>query len=540
MNIVQSPFLGSSILKRWIYWFRFLPFSAAWAAVLVGSLLAFLNFHEYPLGRSEVVSLALSLVVVAAFLGPIHANAARLMPIMDAALVYIALDLNFDPPYPWIGAAVVVLASWLARRSIAPVVGIIFMFVAGGQVLSGAQASDAPDKLAELSAATTADRPAIVHIVLDEHIGIEGIDTRDFVMRRAADGLRTEYLDMGFTLYGGAHARHFYTTNSLPEILNFGESELGGDSRRNLEKRIDENQYFDEVSDQGYDVEVWQSDFLDYCDHEAVASCEVYRRSDLAPLARLNISDADKIRILGSSFVSLSGGLTALSRLYDYLAVKANGAGLALPYANIDSVRLTSTLAAMKSARDFKQRLRSVKPGHLYFAHFLFPHYPYIANKDCSIRPLSGWRYRRDRGDMRSRNHAYVLQAQCAARMVRGFLKALSESSAGRNAVVIMHGDHGSRITRDDPKIRNIGRISRRDMIAGYSTLFGIRIPGSPARYEPRMAATSGLLKQFVERDLRSVPDVSRGIAGTNSVYLADDEWRPVRTYPLKNPRSSL
>lgn len=512
-----------------------LPFVAAWAAALIGSLLAFLNFHEYPLAQPEVAILMAIFAAVALFVGIVHASAARAMPVMDAALAYVALDLNFDPPYPLIGAFIAALICVVARRSIAPMIAVIFLFVIGGQLLLAAGKLE-PKEAPKLSHAQTTDAPAIVHVVLDEHIGIEGMDTRDPDMRRTASILRAAYVDMDFTLYGGAHSRHFHTTNSLPEIFNFGRSKLGGESRRNREGVLTENRYFDDLAGRGYSIDVLQSDFLDYCGHKAVTSCTEYRRSDLAPLAHLKLSLADKSRIIGAGFVSLSGGLTVVSYLYDHLAVRTRKIGLKLPYASVDTVRLTSTLAALNVARDFTKTLHDVKPGHLYFAHFLFPHYPYVTRKDCSTKPLAMWGYRREGGNIESRNRAYEAQLQCSARLVRGFLEALATSPAGRKAIVIVHGDHGSRITRLDPKVDNINHISRQDMIVGYSSLFSIRMPASEGRYEPRMAAISGLMKQFVDNDLRSLPNVSHRVAGTNQIYLEDMEWRPIRAHPFKTP----
>lgn len=514
-----------------------LPFVAAWAAALIGSLLAFLNFHEYPLAQSEVAVLIAIFLSVALLVGIVHASGGRAIPLMDAALAYVAIDLNFDPPYPLIGALFAALLCLIARRSIAPIAAVVFFFVIGGQLLSAARKPE-PQK-AVLSQKDTTDAPAIVHVVLDEHIGIEGMDMRDPDMRRTADSLRKTYVGLGFTLYGGAHSRHFRTTNSLPEIFNFGRSRLGGESRRNREGVLTENRYFDDLAGKGYSINVLQSDFLDYCGHKAVISCTEYRRSDLAPLAQLDLSLADKSRIIGAGFVSLSGGLTVVSYLYDHLAVRARKIGLMLPYASVDTVRLTSTLAAMNVAGDFTKMLRKVKPGHVYFAHFLFPHYPHVARADCSAKPLAMWGYRREGGNIASRNRAYEAQLQCSARLVGGFLEALSTSPAGRSAIVIVHGDHGSRITRVDPKVDTINNVSWDDMIVSYSALFSIRMPASEGRYEPRVAAISGLLKQFVGNDLRSPPSVSRQIPGTNQIYLEDREWRPIRTHPLSPPHAT-
>src|SRR5207245_3601634 len=64
--------------------------------------------------------------------------------------------------------------------------------------------------------------PAIVHIILDEHIGLDGLapdNPRTPAVRQALDQF---YLGNGFRVFGRAHSDYAFTTRSIPEILNFG------------------------------------------------------------------------------------------------------------------------------------------------------------------------------------------------------------------------------------------------------------------------------------------------------------------------------
>jgi len=511
--------------RIWVY-------AAAWVAVLFGSLLSLLNFHEYPIWRPEVGIIAAAMGAAALALGYVHVAGGRLRPLVDAALVYLAVDLNFDGSYA-VGAAITAaLVAIFVKRSIAPAVAVVFSVVVAGQLATAltAEAHAAAGTLASKS--VESGLPAIVHVVLDEHIGVEGLAvTPELAATRAH--MVDFYTGRGFTLYGGAHSRHFHTINSLPEILNFGKTEVGGESRANRASRIEHNAWFDALRSRGYQINVRQSDFIDYCGHKAVASCQTYRRSDLLPMASSSLTAPERARIIASAFVSLSSGLMRASNLYDFTAVRAAQRGVRLPILNIDMVRLGSTLAALDSANAFVNDLRGAKPGQAYFVHLLFPHYPHATRPDCSIKPLEAWRYRRIGGDMTSRNAAYADQLLCSTRIVDSMLKSVASSPAAKNAVFIVHGDHGSRITVDDPKITNIDQVAGRDLVVGYSTLFAVRVDAGEGSYDPRMAAVSSLLRQFSGSGLRSVPVIDDSAANAAEVYIEDGAWRPMFLRPL-------
>jgi hypothetical protein len=53
--------------------------------------------------------------------------------------------------------------------------------------------------------------------------------------------------------------------------------------------------------------------------------------------------------------------------------------------------------------------------------------------------------------------------------------------------VIIVHGDHGSRITIESPTAPNSDRLSAADLVDGFSTLFAVKRPGQPARYDRRL-----------------------------------------------------
>jgi arylsulfatase A-like enzyme len=163
--------------------------------------------------------------------------------------------------------------------------------------------------------------------------------------------------------------------------------------------------------------------------------------------------------------------------------------------------------------------------------HALAPHNPYVARRDCGLRPPREWEAPFSTSARHTREDAYLEQVRCVTEKVEAAVRALAQSPARDNFVVIVHGDHGSRITRWDPNKENLGRFDDEDMVAGFSTLFALRGPGLQPGYDAHPAPVALLLRQWVEGDFRTQPVPED--CGTAEVYLTDWNWVPWRRHPL-------
>ena len=63
--------------------------------------------------------------------------------------------------------------------------------------------------------------PRIIHLILDEHIGLEGIPTDIPEGRTVKNQLLEFYRKYGFMTFGGAYSHYFLTIDSIPHLLNF-------------------------------------------------------------------------------------------------------------------------------------------------------------------------------------------------------------------------------------------------------------------------------------------------------------------------------
>ena len=516
-------------------------FSAAWFAMLAGSLLNMLNHNDYPIAVSENSIIAICLAIATGILGLIHSRASFVRPLFDTLLVVLAVDFNVSGSLAAYAAIILTAGtltfSTLRRRSVAPLVLVIFIVVITSQLLTSVLAGTTREPVRRDIAANGSPLPAIVHVVLDEHIGIEGLNMDDPALHDARIRLQTSYLDKGFSVYGGAYSRHFRTINSMPEIFNFGLTQLGGEPRIWKDTQVVPNAYFDALAAQGYQINVIQTDFVTYCDHDAVKSCWTYRRNDLHPLAGSPLNPLDRARILSAAFLSVSTLTARTIREYDKHVPQFRSSGLNLPFIRPDMLSLTSTLAALDAADVMSESLRQAQPGQVYFAHLLAPHYPHVTRSDCSIRPLSEWTYRRFGSTFGERNRGYADQLICMSRKIENMLEALSHSAAADNAVVIVHGDHGSRITEVDPNSRTIDNLSDSELIAGYATLFAVRLKIPQPHYVDTNIPLSALLKSLTDNVFFALPSMTAVTPDEAEIFIEDREWRPVKTHRMPHFR---
>ena len=63
-----------------------------------------------------------------------------------------------------------------------------------------------------------------IHIILDQHVGLDGIKENTLKSKNFKKKLSTEYLNFGFDIYPKAYVQFFQTKLSIPSILNFSSS----------------------------------------------------------------------------------------------------------------------------------------------------------------------------------------------------------------------------------------------------------------------------------------------------------------------------
>jgi hypothetical protein len=498
----------------------------AWFAMLAASLLNFLNFNDYPLLRGEVAILLLASAVLAATLAALERAAPRLAFVFTGLLVALGADLNMSGDLwpPIIGLIVGAVARFRNAEAVKLIIAAfatVFLF----QLAAGLTASPVPAAHAtQTHSATHSSRPPIVHLMLDSYMGLEGMSAEP-----AFADLRAEtaelYRQDGFRIYRDAYSRHMNTANSVPYFLSFGNGPLANVSQLDSRQRPARLAYFDRLAGQGYEISVFGADYLDLCTGQPVNDCRQFNYSGLEALDRFPMTKVDRAKAIGTALASMS---LVVSAAHDGIALLAWRTNIARPMSMRD-LRKTSTPKAALSLIDLKNELAHPEYGKVYFAHVLLPHEPYVFDADCSVQPRSRWHTETDGASRGVRLAGYAAQTRCMHRLLDDLADTLRQSPAGRKTVMIVQGDHGSRIVETRPTTES-PTAAARDFAMSYSTIFAIRAPGIEPGTIAGRASVDELLGDFARSDFRRAP--AAGIRPAE-VILADRTWIPRRRIPL-------
>jgi hypothetical protein len=165
--------------------------------------------------------------------------------------------------------------------------------------------------------------------------------------------------------------------------------------------------------------------------------------------------------------------------------------------------------------------------GTYYYFHAILPHFPYLFTSRCDIRRVREWRGRAQwlgHNTLQSREERYRLYAQqvlCTQQRIASVLSAVAANPRLKDAVVIVHGDHGARIGFRDDELERWLRLGRtvgefeRDWRAAA---FAVRMPNLPAGRVKEPAAIHDLLAHIA----------ARGFADLDSAAL------PIRDDPVR------
>ena len=521
----MRPQRMSDFASTWSRWRRLgVPFAAG-LTLLGFTLVNFLNYNSYPLLRPEVGYFYAGLILLCALMTALYSGQrAWGRALLEALLVAAIIDLNLDSL--WLtGAAFVASFAFVmwTRKSLLPfaaLMGTVMLVIAVIGFSRGDELIETKAAMAPHAVVSTRPRPAILHIILDEHTGFEGFPVKDRTGAKMKAELRDFYGSRGFAMFGRAYSEHYITANSIPQILN-----LGGLPPRQKDPKhsvsVWPNRYFEALLRQGYAVRIYQNKgYLNFCDEAAQVTCTQY--SSLLPMLGDSLTIKDRAQLLLFKFLSLSPALQVID------AQSRPIIGAFYPpepvYPALVRLGWTNSLASLGMMDRLSDDLRQAKPGEAYIVHLLLPHVPSVVDPNCKVLPVRDWDRRIERSPMAPREAAYYDQTRCTLRKIDRLLLALSQSPAGPNSIVLFHGDHGSRLWQNIPDKRFYRYSTDADYVAGFSTLFAVRSPQIGSAYVEQPAPVADLLRQLVESRFTKLP---KPPPGPPMVWLADADWHP-------------
>ena len=254
-----------------------------------------------------------------------------------ALLITFFIDIPFVPSgvTQWMavlllaGTLTFILCLFLKENFYIIVTSIFFTYFAVSlfQLLS----ANKDDSIFKHPVSQTHSSPRIIHLVLDEHIGIEGIPA-DIDRGGATKSLITDfYLKNGFQLFGGAYSRYLYTSTSIGNALNFTAApEPEAVMRGRGPYELVHNRYFKLLADKKYQIEVLSTGWVDFCSHPDVAlvACTERHWSTLRNFAKLDVPVSQKVQVLYSRYLNQSSIVAAMIYVV-VLPVQATSSALA-------------------------------------------------------------------------------------------------------------------------------------------------------------------------------------------------------------------
>jgi hypothetical protein len=511
--------------------------------ILLTPFAVFVHHHRYGFMHPEIAIALLMFAGIALVVGAAARRSQRLEILGMAALLTWFADIQLRDP----GAKQLVLlfaalcaVLWPLREHAPRIVSMMMATIlatsllppggvaAGHSSLPGRDASGA-------NAAARATLPLIVHLVLDEHIGVEGLPDA-LTPATFKDEIRAFFVERGFRLFGGAYSEHPATVASLSHLLNLVPGRyvpgLAASAPRQRRYQLTRNAYFERLADAGYAIRAHRVDYLDVCAGQIPASvCRSYEESLFAALHDVPAPAVEKFSMLAAVFLEGSHAITRAREAYSEGRLRVARAGVHLPDWNWNPVRVSpgASMAALDSiAADVARSQR----GELFFAHLLMPHHPYIYDAECRPRPPAEWLHTREDGrDARSgpintpagralRYSRYFDQVRCADRKIDQILDAVP-APLRHDAIVIVHGDHGSRIGLVGPNSGSDGSFGAADYADFFSTLFAVRSGSIEAGYDSEPTPITCLLRTLVESSFTSVARLN-ACSSPNVVFFND------------------
>lgn len=454
----------------------------AFSAVLIAIFLPHLTAFNYGFGSYEMVAFTVGCLVVGAILGAICRNQ-LVFGFVLGYLIYILVDSYFLSPEYGLAALVIIYLLtpfWVYRMPYGmPLAVSVFGFVFGFPSFFAATDPMLVTTQAEVEVAT-ADRPdiAYLHIILDEqltpiadHPTMPDIEGRQEVV--------DVYLDHGFQLFGRADSEAQETFQAVSAIFGLNEDitnfvELAEPSPYSY--RVADNQLLQRLLETGFAPTIITSNYLGLCSDDPRVTCHMYRLHDM--MSGADFLGWQPIKRLQYALVMIDNDLKWGSR-----AVMGYR-GLAVRFAKLVGWRyepheaIMPPLTNLAMLKDLSASVAQMEAGDALIAHLLVTHRPFLFDRDCNVNEISAWRYplypTRTEIDP-SAFEAFWDQSICAHRE----LEELFESIDGRSdLVVIVHGDHGSRL---------LSRTPLNTQIDSRATLLAVKAPG----FEPGLITST-------------------------------------------------
>ena len=484
-------------------------------------LFSFLWRRDYPVFSPEVIGLLCILVVAALCVGLL---CSRISPAIAslvtglALFLVVILQLNFSFTGMFFGLIAIGGVLFVFKQRLRRVGVYILAAILLGAWLDS-RLEPHPDRSVENAGRVDQSLAPVVHILLDGFIGTAGLP--DYPASKIIRRKMLTFFEVNdFELYTHAYSRFARTGESVYSAMNFRHTfdmSFGVQKLSYEQHVLRENAVFSMMESLGYRLNIYQTGHIDMC------------RSNPANLDRCWQYDQPNIRsVLGAGdarmrFYALLKTLLSQSRVAKRMIENTEWNAV------IEVANYNPTLFDVLS-EDLGER----PWGNYFYAHALIPHGPYIYQPGCTVSydhaplltsartleepPLQGDVYE-------VRNGLYFGQIDCALDTLQSLFDDMKARGVYDRAVIVLHGDHGSRIGRYQYLSEHVQDLSVADYRAGFSTLFAVKYPGSRFALRDTPLPLARLLEIYMEE----MPNYVRE-ATEHPVISPQAEADPVKT----------
>lgn len=431
---------------------------AAWWCLLSALVLPALSYVGYPFYSLEYAAALLCVLLAGFVFLLVYPFAILRKPLLFVTVALVSLLYFYGQavPHGWLAAmAGLALAMALAALLLFKEKVALRVVAAAclAQVVIAASATP-PKMVADWDeGAARSDRRPVVHIVLDEHAGLAAVPD-DPRHNEALRSLQELYVSAGFTIFPKAYTADNETRASIGRLFNPDENPNDVIGREGMFKRF---ALLDEIG-RNRKIHITQFDYIRFDPWPlryrlGVSQLRVFNgRNSYPGIVHFERPAADRLWIAASGglawFYSHSG-FPAIRWLMDHTQPgKAVSDWIYL-------ARMSFGYISRFALIDFRRCC--VFRGTYYFLHTYFPHHPYIFERDCTPRRVKDWEAylplpATDTAEHYKQRWQMLLEQQlCASIDVMYIVKALDSQPHMRDALIIIHGDHGARIlTRSD------------------------------------------------------------------------------------------
>jgi len=519
-----------------------------WPYLLVAPLLlsafltSFLRSNDIPLLSPEALTSYSVLILTGFFLGMVMVFGGGAIRVLTAATIVGLFIFNQIDRLPYglharyvmpLSILIISVVLYLLRQHLDKLLIVVFGVFWIGSFFTPTTPFITKQKFNVPNNEENRLLPPYIHIILDEHIGIEGIPPSEDQNLEFSHALRDKYIQLGFQVYGRAYSRHFSSQNSFASFMNFDSTnepqKYYKDGENGYEYNLTSNALFEALSSRGYHINVVQPKYMDLCNGDkknVVENCITYEVAALLPLGPSNGFSAYVLTIITNVFVKLE-----FNNLYEIIKKTSIGKALDLP--NIGGS--TPPFATYKVFDEVVDLLSNAQKGNAYFVHLLLPHFPFLFDEQCNNLGPRGIRVSQKRNHPEAKESVYsryLKQVKCTHHLMEKLLRSLSDNQATSQSTIVIHGDHGSRILNDGQEF-DITSIeaethTREELIQMYSTFFVIRRPGRRAGYDSRPLPLDYLLANIVFG--REIPSQANDLA---FVYIPDSDKSSMKRLTL-------